>query len=563
MTDNSDITNSEAADGEGNNTLLQRLSALSPKKKLAGGAVVALSSAMIIGASLWLNTPTYSVLFSNIPEAEGGMIVERLKSQGVPYKLTNGGATILVPEANVHDLRLTLATEGLPKSALVGFEVMENQKLGASQFQEHVNYQRALEGELSRTIESLDALSAARVHLGIPKQTGFLRSNQQLTASVAITIRPGHTLTKDQIAGIVHLVSASVPKMDSDGVSVVDQHGNLLTKKADPLKDALNDGAHLRYAKEVESAVLERIERLLNPILGKGNYSAQVAATMDFDNVEETSETYRPNPANAQAIRSQQLSENSSERTDPVGVPGATSNRAPLLEGEPAGRGALSNGRTSIVNYEVDKTIRHIRHATGDLKKLSVAVVVNHRQIEEEVPVSPTSAEGTTDGGPDAEPAQPKTRLVSQAPSAEELSALGALVREAIGFDAARGDTLEVSSLRFAAPEIVVEPEVSFFDDPQNRAWLRDGLNYFVVLLGFALVYFGALRPLLRSVAPAPTKKRDDGRDDVSDAEKAVDAMVPGASFEMKLSLARELAKSDPKLVSGLIKKWAAEKTKE
>ncbi|HRH73054.1 MAG TPA: flagellar basal-body MS-ring/collar protein FliF, partial [Zoogloea sp.] len=358
---------------------------LSQRQKLAAGAALAFGIALIVGVLLWSRQPDYSVLFSNLAEKDGGAVVASLQQQNIPYKFSENGNAILVPATQVHDLRLRLAAQGIPKGGLVGFELMETQKLGLSQFHEQVNYQRALEGELSRTISSIASVAGARVHLAIPKQTAFLRDEQKPTASVMVNLHTGRSLDQAQIAGIVHLISSSVPNLSNDNVSVIDQDGSLLTKKPDPLRTSL-DATQIKYTRELEEGYIGRINAILTPLFGKGNFRAQVSADVDFNQTEQTAETYRPNPSPEQAIRSQQSNESQTRDQGPQGVPGALSNQPPVPATAPVttpavpgtagadGQLPLSTSKSATINYEVDKTIQHTRKALGQIKRLSVAV---------------------------------------------------------------------------------------------------------------------------------------------------------------------------------------------
>ncbi|NMG17453.1 flagellar basal-body MS-ring/collar protein FliF, partial [Aromatoleum bremense] len=303
--------------------VLQRFNELGQRQKLAAAAAVAFAIAVVVGVWLWSRAPEYAVLFSNLEERDGGAIVAALQQQNVPYRFSPGGGAILIPSQMVHDVRLRLAAQGLPKGGLVGFELMENQKLGVSQFHEQVNFQRALEGELARTIQSIASVASARVHLAIPKQSGFLRDEQKPTASVMVNLHPGRTMDAAQIAGVVHLIASSVPQLANERVSVIDQSGTLLTTRADPLRNAGLDATQLSYVREVEASYIRRIEAILTPIVGAANFKAQVTADVDFNQVEQTAETYKPNPSPDQAIRSQQSSEQETRQTGPQGVPGA------------------------------------------------------------------------------------------------------------------------------------------------------------------------------------------------------------------------------------------------
>lgn len=524
--------------------IIDNIKALDQRQKLAGAAALALAIALLIGALLWQREPGYAVLFSNFDERDGGAIVSALQQQNVPYRLSPTGTAILVPSEQVHDVRLRLAAQGLPKGGLVGFEIMETQKLGVSQFHEQVNYQRALEGELSRTIQSIASVASARVHLAIPKQTAFLRDDQKPTASVMVNLRPGRELDATQIAGIVHLISSSVPRMTESGVSIVDQSGALLTRKKNELDRPGLDPSQLRYIEEVEAAYIRRIESILTPIFGAGNFRAQVTADIDFNQVEQTAETYKPNPSPDQAIRSQQISENHIGETGPQGVPGALTNQPPVPatapitippvgNGNGAGDGKTVNAsRSATTNYELDRTIQHVKQALGQIKRLSVGVVLNHRTQ-------------LNDAG----------EMVSVPLTEQELAQITSLVREAMGYNAARGDSLNVVGSAFAATD--AGPQTPLWKDPEVIDMGKEASKYLVILLVVLFVYLAIIRPLLRTVAPPqPEEEEDDMEEGEEDAEVSLSAAAMSNSYEARLARARELAKNDPKIVAGLIKEW-------
>jgi flagellar M-ring protein FliF len=514
--------------------MLQRLNELNQRQKMAGAAAIALAISMLVGMWLWSRAPDYAVLFSNLDERDGGAIVAALQQQNIIYRFSPDGRAILIPTNQVHDVRLRLAAQGLPKGGLVGFELMENQRLGVSQFLEQVNFQRALEGELSRTIQSIATVVSARVHLAIPKQTGFLRDELKPSASVMVTLYPGRVMEPAQIAGIVHLVASSVPQMANERVSVVDQTGNLLTHRADPMRHAGLDATQLSFVREVEGAYIHRIETLLTPLLGRGNFRAQVAADLDFNQVEETAETYRPNPSPDQAIRSQQTSEQLTRDGGVQGIPGALTNQppvpatAPIILPDENGQEngmPINHSRSATLNYEVDRTIQHVRQAPGQVRRLSVAVIVNHR--------SETLPNGLTQAVPVSD---------------EETARITNLVREAMGFNAARGDSLNVSAAPFAEVD-AAGPDLPLWKDPEMIELGKEVLKYWLLLGVLALIYFGAIRPLVRIVSPPPLPEDELGVDDDEPIEKVM-------TFEERLARARELTNSDPRAVANLIKDW-------
>lgn len=529
--------------------ILQNINALSQQQKLAGAAALAIAIALVVGVLLWNRAPDYAVLFSNLDERDGGQIINALQQQNVPYRMSPTGNAILVPQSQVHDVRLRLAADGLPKGGLVGFELMDTQKLGVSQFNEQVNYQRALEGELSRTVQSIASVMSARVHLAMPKQTAFLRDDQKPTASVMVQLRPGRVLDATQLAGIVHLVSSSVPRMPESGVSVVNQNGELLTGQSDPMRRAGLDPTQLEYVREVEASFIRRIETILEPLVGKGNFRAQVTADVDFNQVEQTAETYKPNPSPDQAIRSQQTTEQLTRDPGPQGVPGALTNQPPAPATAPITApavppGQATNGqlppntnRSAVLNYELDRTIQHTKQSLGQIKRLSVAVVVNHRSTT------------LPNGDPQVVP-----------PTEEDITRITNLVREAMGYNQVRGDTLNVATSPFAITA-TTEPDLPLWKDPEMLDLGKEGLKYLVILAVILFAYFGIVRPLLRTVAPKVSEEAEAGgtegaEGEEEDAEVTLSAAAQGDSYEARLERARELARSNPKMVADLLKEW-------
>lgn len=533
--------------------VVQHLNNLSQRQKLVGAAIIAVLVALIVATWSWTRTPDYAVLFANLEERDGGAIITALQQQNVPYKVGPGTGTIMIPSDRVHEVRLRLAGQGLPKGGLVGFEVMENQRLGVSQFLEQVNYQRALEGELSRTVQSISSVAAARVHLAIPKRSGFLRDDVKPSASVMVTLYPGRVLDAAQIAGIVHLVSSSVPHMASDNVSVIDQNGNLLTRPPGATREAGLDATQLAYVREIESGYQRRLEALLTPLVGQGNFRAQVAVDVDFSQREETAETYRPNPAPGQAIRSQQTTEQFSGVPGPGGVPGALSNQPPVPATAPivapAGAAAtaataegeggvdqrpVTRNRSATLNYELDRNIQHIRHATGQIRKLSVAVVVRQR-----TEVMPNG----------------QTRNVMLSP--EEIQRVTALIQGAIGFDGGRGDNIQVTSAPFAESSEPTATPLPAWKDPEIVEPAKIAAKYLLLVAALAFAYFAVLRPMMRwfvSSMPPPPPAAE--LDDEEDFMVKLSSNKQQRSFEQRLSNARDMAKADPKAVANLIRGW-------
>ncbi|HWT53460.1 MAG TPA: flagellar basal-body MS-ring/collar protein FliF [Rhodocyclaceae bacterium] len=522
--------------------IVESFNKLEPRQRLIGMVGVALLIALVIGAWSWTRQPDYTVLFTNLAERDGGEIVTLLQQQNIPYKFNESGNAILVPSSVVHDTRLKLASQGLPKGGLVGFELMENQKLGTSQFAEQINYQRGLEGELSRSVQSIAAVKAARVHLAIPKQTAFLRDEQKPSASVLVSLYPGRVLEPSQVAGIVHLVSSSVPQLNPLNVSVIDQDGNLISQKRNPLEEAGLDPSQLKYVREVEASYIKRIEEIVGTVVGASNVKARVAADIDFSQSEQVAETYRPNPTPETAIRSQQTSETGSSVPGAQGVPGALSNQPPVPATAPitspnvqaGGTGATGSAqpftKNATINYELDKTVRHTKVVPGEIRRLSVAVVVNTK---------------TDDKG--------KTTPLSPA----EIKQITDLAREAMGYNQQRGDTLNVANASFSPAEKEAMADLPLWKDPEIVGIGKEAFKYLLIAVLAWLVWSKLIKPTLDRMAAAD-RARGEAKAGTSmmNADGEVVFVDPQAAFERKLADAKALAKDDPKLVAGIVKEW-------
>ncbi|MBZ0096541.1 MAG: flagellar M-ring protein FliF [Sulfuricella sp.] len=531
---------------------LQVLSLLPNQQKLGLMLAVAAIVALVAGLWMWGQTPDYRVLYSNLSDRDGGSIIASLQQMNVPYKFAEGGGALLLPANQVHEVRLRLASQGLPRGSLVGFELMENQKLGVSQFLEQVNYQRAQEGELARSIQSLAAVQGARVHLAMAKPSVFAREQQKPGASVLLNLYPGKTLDAAQVSAIVHLVSSSVPDMPVKNVTVVDQQGNLLSANNEGTENAPLDPSQLKYIQQIEQSYVKRIEAILAPITGASNVRAQVAADVDFSQSENVAEIHKPNqnPTNA-AVRSQQSTEATSSGQGAGGVPGALSNQppapasapvnapagAPAAGGNPVAAAPVNLRKDSTVNYEVDKTIRHTRQQVGSIKRLSVAVVVNHRKI--------TDSAGKTSFKPLAE---------------AEMQQINGLVKEAMGFNQERGDSLNVANSAFTAGEAeAVLPEIPFWKRPETFILAKEVGKHLLIAAVVLYLLLGVLRPLLKHLAQArdraaliPALEADGGMAVESAGQQAA------LGYEHKLQLAKQLARQDPKVVANVVKNWVA-----
>ncbi len=526
---------------------------------LIAGLAVALT--MGLGLFFWAQTPNYRTVYSGLPEEERARVVEVLQASDIEYRIDRDSGAIRVPAGQMHETRLHLAGQGLPRGQGVGYELLrEDQGFGTSQFMENARFQRAMETELARSIMSLGAVDSARVHLALPRETVFLRETSQPSASVVLSLHGGRVLNEQQVAAIVHLVSSSVPNLNEDRVSVVDQRGNLLTR--DPENDSMGlSGRQFAYQQRVEDAYARRIEELLTPIVGPGRVKARVSTDIDFSQQERTEELFNPDST---VVRSEQTQEERREQNPlAMGVPGALTNQPPGEgvigeDGEVADESQatpVTVNNSATRNFEVGKTVRHIRQAQGAIKRLTVAVVLDQPLVEGE-------------GG------QPVRDPLPQ----EELDRLTGLVQDAVGFNAERGDNVNVISAAFRGlGEEEPLPEEPFWQQPviaDLGRWLIAGL------LGLALMLV-VIRPLVKALI-AGDRARDTRADAGAsalenqraedEARRLADQGAPAARIgqykadavsaqehQERVDVARGLVEQEPALGANLIKTWLSE----
>jgi flagellar M-ring protein FliF len=541
-----------------NPSIGQRFAALNQGQMLRLALGIALFVVIAIVGLMMGRQAEWRVLYANLSDKDGGAIIAQLSQMNVPYKHAEGGHAILVPADKVHDTRLRLASQGLPKGSVAGFELMEANRFGVTQFQERVSFQRGLEGELTRSIQALSSVQSARVHLALPNQNGFFREQQKPSASVLLSLNPGRPLDRSQIAGIVHLVASSVPEMKPEAVSVLDDTGKLLSQPTGGPDGAAGGGVdaqQLQYVQQLEALYRQRIIDILEPVVGRQNVKAQVTAEVDFSQIEQTSETHKPNQTpDSGSIRSQQLLESTNPGpAGPSGVPGAASNQPPgpssapingpaqaLAPGAAASAPAapVSTRRESIINYEVDKTVKVVRAGSGMVKRLSAAVVVNHK--------TDTDAKGKTTTVPLSE---------------QQIERMTALVRETIGFSQERGDSVNLMNAPFAQEKIAL-PEVPLWKQPEAQELARNFAWPLGTLLLAILVLFGVIRPALKSLA-APAKRRPQLDAMLSEeperpqlAGPVSEAPAGPTPGEKALGDARKLTRDNPAAVAGIVKGW-------
>jgi len=534
---------------------------------VAGAAAVAIIVAMV----LWAKQPDYRTLYSNLSDQDGGAIVTQLTQMNIPYRFSDTGGALEVPADKVHELRLRLAQQGLPKGGAVGFELLDQEKFGISQFSEQVNYQRALEGELARTIETLGPVKTARVHLAMPKPSLFVREQKSPSASITVNLEPGRAMDEGQISAVVHLVSSAVAGLPPGNVTLVDQAGHLLTQSNTSGRD-LND-AQLKYAGDVEGRIQRRIEAILSPIVGNGNVHAQVTAQIDFANKEQTEENYRPNGDAAQAVlRSRQINETEQSGGSAGGVPGALSNQPAPANTAPittpaannqqnangqqnqnaqqtstaATSGPRNSSRNETSNYEVDRTIRHTKMNVGDVQRLSVAVVVNYRTLANGKPLPLT---------------------------ADQLKQIENLTREAMGYSETRGDSLNVVNSQFnATDDGLAEPP--FWKQPWFIDQLISAGRWLLVLIVAWILWRKAIRPQLTrraeqaQAAQEATQNRQEVEESV-EVRLSKDEQIQQRRANQRMGVEvlsqriREMSDNDPRVVALVIRQWMSNEEHE
>lgn len=516
-------------------------------------AIAATISAMI-GFGFWSMSPGYGVAFSNVTGKDGGAIIAALEQMNVQYKVSEGGATILVAADQVPQVRLKLAAMGLPKSTNTGYELLENQKFGVSQFVEQANFQRAIIGELERSIQSINSIDQAKVMIGLPKQTVFVRDQQKPTASVMLKLHSGRGLTEHQVNAIVHLVATSIADLHPTNISVVDQTGTLLWDPAKKYGTGQIDTSQLRHINEVQNQIVKRIETLLIPIAGEKNIRAQATVEIDFSNSEQAEEIYKPNKDNNTAVRNQQINETPNVNpSSAMGVPGSASNlpgpqtqvsvnNIAVPQISDANQAPTTSAvRNSVTSFEIDKTLRYSQKGVGSIKRLSVAVVLNNKRS--------VDSSGKAD---------------EQSWTESEISKVTALTRDAMGYSSTRGDTLTVINMPFVANLEVVQRDSETWKLPPWFDSIKNMSKLLIDLIIFIAIYRLVLRPLIRRYV---TNKQFDSLIEPSSSSGSSTIVadttnrtqienISKTGYETELDKAKMLAKDDPKIVANIISSW-------
>lgn len=535
------------------------LDAIPGLRSLALLVGVAAAVAAALWLVLWSQGPNYTMLYGQLQQRDAGAVVDALTALNVPYKLDPATGGVLVPADRVYEARLQLATQGLPQGDGLGAEMLQQQQgFGSSQFMEGARYQLALETELARTITRVQGVQSARVHLALPKQSVFIRDRRHPSASVMLQLFQGRRLETGQVAAIVHLVASSVPELEAGQVTVVDQNGSLLSSP-DSGDDLAATGHQIEYQRAMETSYERRIEALLTPLVGAGRVRAGVTAEVDFTQTERTTEDYDPAQ---QVVRSEQTAVDQRMAGDlALGIPGALSNeppqttpappaaqqQAPAAARQPGAAAAapaepqpVATQNRATRNYEIDRTISHTRQPVGNIRRLSVAVILDDKRV--------TGADGTS---------------ASQAYSQPELARFESIVREAVGFDEARGDRVQVVSQSFSTlPAEAAVEAAPLWENPKLQAVARQAIGIVLVLLVALLV----LRPLMKSLthaAAAPAHGRGGGNLPELAGDR-VSLSVPGgmqvlpANYDQQVAAARSLVGQDPRRAAEIVKEWVA-----
>lgn len=541
-------------------TLVNNLMALSVAKQVSLVIAIAASIALTIGILSWSQDKPYTLLFGSLDAKDINEVVQTLDQEKINYKIDQGSGGIMVPSDKVHTLRLKLAAAGYPKQAATGYQLLDvEQGFGISQFKETTQYHRALEGELAKSVSSINSVKSARVMLGLPKRSVFVRKEQKPSASIVVQLYPGRSLNDEQVSAIVYLVSSSIPNMDIKDVTVVDQQGNLLTGSANSPGTLNMSIKQLDYTRMVEETLSNRIVKLLAPIVGgESKVRAQVTAELDFTQQEQTRENYEPDPS---AIRSEQEVREINRNEGPMGIPGALTNQPPRAglapeEGYTAANdpNLRSSSEKRTKNYELDRTISHIKNSVGNINRLSVAVVLDDKTTLDEA-----------------------RNLVRTAMTDDELLRYRQLVSDTVGLDETRGDSLTVVNASFVtAPTEEIEMAPVW-----QETWFWDLVKQLLAGLAVLIIIFGVIRPMLRDLSkrevsildyPENVPEEDEALENIDEISAALEKMneevgLTATASEADSTEERELLErvrtmvaSDPKVAANIIKQWMTER---
>jgi flagellar M-ring protein FliF len=497
---------------------VEGIKSLSTRKKLILLGVLVLGISVLILSLVWLQRPSYQILYSNLSEEDAGAIIQKLQEEKTPYRVSGGA--ILVPSDKVYELRLRLATQGFPQSGGVGFELFDETNLTMTDFVQKLNYRRALQGELARTIKSITAVDQCRIHLAIPERSLFAEKEERPKASVFVSLKPGRRLNQEQIEGIVHLVSSSVEGLDPKDVTIIDQTGEVLTL---PVNETIGiTRTQLEFQRNYEKDMEQRIINLLEPVVGKGKVEAKVTASIDFTRIEKTEERIDPD---SQVVISEQRETEKSVNGTTGGVPGVASNLPNKTVTQSGASQSQLEKKNETINYEISKVVSRIVASPGEIKRISAVVLLD----------------ANTQAGASGQ----KTQR-----SEEEIKQFEEMVKKAIGFTAERGDEVKVINMPF---EIMLEEELP----PPKREVIplvMGVLKYLVPLLTMVLFFLLVMRPLIKVLtSEAPRTERP------STPLHVVKAETERASEKQEKPLKDRIAEwahQNPEEAANLIKSW-------
>lgn len=544
----------ESLSAEKTGAAIQRLQELPVVRQF--GTLLTIAGAVAVGLMVffWSQKPDFTPLYTGLDAKGTAEATDMLRAAQIPFKLDQSTGAISVPEEHLHDARLKLAAGGAVDSGRLGFEMMERDPgFGVSQFVENARYQHALEIELARTINTLRPVHDVRVHLAIPKPSAFTRQREVASASVVLDLRAGATLERNQVDAIIHLVASSIPDLSPERVTVVDQGGRMLTQ-SDPNSQEALSAAQFDQVRRQETSFNARIRELLEPLTGPGRVNAEVAVDLDFSVSEEARETFLNDPAKIRAEQVSQTTVASAQGAE--GVPGAASNTppGPAAAAAPAAKAPVETASSATRNFEMDRTLQHTRQPAGRIRRLTAAVLVDH--------VPRTGANGKVTMVP-----------LDQA----TLARVEALVKEAVGFDAKRGDSVSVMNAAFVPPEVVPPADVPLWENPllQNPL-VRDIARFALGTLVVLVLLFAVIRPALRQIIDPTGKRRQESTVDVTvvDQEDNLETdsvalghqvdpesqqrVLASTAYEDRLRNAREAVKNDSKQVAQVMKDWVA-----
>ncbi|MGD0282485.1 MAG: flagellar basal-body MS-ring/collar protein FliF [Dissulfurispiraceae bacterium] len=490
------------------------------KKKVSLIAVIAMTIALMAGIMLWSERVDYQVLYSNITQEDAGQVVNKLKDMKVAYRVD--GNAIYVPGNKVYELRLEMAAQGLPQGGGVGFEIFDKNQLGVTEFVQRLNYIRALQGELARTIRQLSEVDQARVHIALPERSIFTEKEEKPTASIVVKLKAGRALSQGQISGIIYLISSSVEGLIPDHVTVIDNMGNLLSRPTDG--DVIADAKQRDYQKSVDKDYESKLASMLEGIVGKGKAIVRVAAKIDYTQVEKTEENYDPDTI---AIRSKQSDKESSGGSASGGIPGVLSNQPGQQPATAGPAPSSSQKQTENINYEVSRTVSKIVQPRGEVKNISVAVLVDGTYKKE------------------------KDKQVYQARSEAELGKYDELIKAAIGFNKERGDQVIVENVPFET----VSEEV---EKPDYMRAAQSVLKYVAPMGLIILIILFVIKPVVEMLKAMPaTRGGASPRDALHPGVAEIEPEV--ASEEIMREKVVDVVKKDPRRAATILKEWLSE----